>query len=95
MRTTSHTHLRQYHYDVVEARRGHLLLRRSDGRWTVVRASREKGQVYSAMPGDLPIGGGVWYARWTDAGITYVANGYSEGYARRVFRRLVADAEDV
>jgi len=83
-------------WEMVEETAGEqfLLLRRTtDGKMTVVEYSREHGQVYSAMPGDMPEGSGRWYARFSDAGIDYVASGYSPSYARRIFRELKADIE--
>lgn len=50
------------------------------------------GQVYGAAPEDEPHGGGRWESSDTDAGIGYVARGYPEDYARKVYGRLVAEA---
>lgn len=84
----------KYSYETVHSDRGFCLLRRSDGRWTVVALSSDGHQVHDAMPGDRPPGGGRWMAPCTSGGIGYVASGYSESDARRVYRRLLKeDAE--
>ncbi len=82
-------------YTLIEQTCGYLLLQR-DGteRCTVVELYGD-GQVVNAMPGDAPSGGGRWVARRTDAGIAYVSGLYSRSYARRVFRTLVAEAQDM
>jgi hypothetical protein len=69
---------------------GYRLLRRDDGRYCVIAIHH--GQVYGAVPEDEPHGGGRWESSDTDAGISYVARGYPEGYAREVYRRLLAEA---
>jgi hypothetical protein len=63
------------------------LLRRDDGKMTVVTVDWNRGQVYSYMPGDLPADGGRWVARICGAGVDYVASWYSASYARRVWRQ--------
>ena len=78
-------------YEIIEESNGYALVKRlSDGRCTVVRISRKNGQVYSAMPKD-----GSWFSGITDKGIAYVANFYSRGYARSVYRSLVAEAQEM
>lgn len=74
-----------------------LRLVRCDGtsRCTVVRFNPGAHQVYDAMPGDAPDGGGSWCARDTDAGIGYVATTYSRNYARRIYSRLVREYAEV
>ena len=71
-----------------DAKRGYALLARDDGRWTVIEYDRPGGQVYSAMPGDMPTGGGRWMSRMSPSGVAYVSHGYSASYARAVYRRL-------
>lgn len=78
-------------YEIVAEQRPFCLLRRADGRGTVIQIDRERGQVYNAMPGDAPRGGGSWYARISQAGVDYVASFYSWRYARRMFRQLVRE----
>ena len=96
MTHTFDTFTHKFHtFDVVDEQQGYQLLRRDDGRWTVVSIDRARNQVYSAMPGDHPAGGGYWYARICDAGRDYVARGYIESYARRVYRGLVAERRRV
>lgn len=82
-------------YTLIEQTCGYLLLRR-DGteRCTVVQQYGD-GQVVDAMPGDAPTGGGRWVARRTNAGIAYVSSLYSRSYARRIFRKLVAEVRDM
>lgn len=78
-------------WERVKSAGGYWLLRSEEG-WTVVRYSGFHGSVYSAMPGDMPRGGGEWMADATDGGINYVAAPYSESHARRHFRRLTEEA---
>jgi hypothetical protein len=66
------------------------LLRRNDGRYCVIAIHH--GHVYGAAPGDEPHGGDRWESSDTDMGISYVARGYPEDYARRVYSRLLAEA---
>ena len=63
---------------------------RADGtdRYTVILVDYDRGQLYAAMPGDRPTGGGQWCARISDRGISYVASLYSESYARRIFKQM-------
>ncbi len=84
----------EYTYETVHSDGRFCLLRRSDGRWTVVALSSDGHQVYDAMPGDKPPGGGKWAAPCTSGGIGYVSNGYSESYARQVYRRLLKLEEE-
>ena len=78
-------------YELVREYRGLQMYERDDGKFCVVSYSRTHGQFYSFMPGDCPPGGGQWYARATDAGLDYVACGYSRGYAARKFREFVLE----
>jgi hypothetical protein len=84
-------------YTITEERNGYALveLDSDTSRCTVIRIDRDRGQVYSAMPTDLPRGGGLWFARISDCGIDYVAKLYSRSYARRMFKVLAADAEEM
>lgn len=77
-------------YEIIQESRGYVLYRRDDGKFTVVE--KRNGQVFNAMPGDAPKGGGNWMARATPYGIDYVSHGYSESYARRIFRELTTSA---
>lgn len=79
--------MKKYDYEIKLECGPYQLLRRSDGKWTVV--SVRAGQVHDEMPGDAPTGGGEWFAAATPTGITYVASGYSESWAREVFSRKV------
>jgi hypothetical protein len=79
-----------YSYQKIDEQYGYRLLRRDDGRYSVIAS--HNGHVYGAVPEDEPHGGGRWESSDTDAGISYVARGYPEGYAREVYRRLVAEA---
>jgi hypothetical protein len=56
--------------------------------YTVTMVDFDRGQVYSALPGDKPHGGGRWVARMTSAGVSYVASARSKAYAMRHYRRL-------
>jgi hypothetical protein len=78
--------------DHEDARRAHYALWiTADGtRGTVTTYDLARGQVTDAMPGDRPRDGGSYYARICDSGIEYVSHPYSVGYARRMYRRLVA-----
>lgn len=76
-------------YELIAEKSGYAMYRRDDTKFVVVE--KRNGLVFNAMPGDAPKGGGSWVARATPFGIGYVANGYSESYARRVFRELTAD----
>lgn len=86
-------------YRIIKERHGFALVvlsfkfeREGDtARATVVGIDRAKGQVYSAMPSDIPAEGGVWFGAISDTGIDYVAKLYTRGYARRVFRGLIRD----
>ena len=78
--------------DIVDERNGYALMRSSDGRGTVIGLDRSRGQVWSAMPGDMPKGSGIWVARLSSSGINYVSNLYSWSYARRMFRQFAAEA---
>jgi hypothetical protein len=79
-----------YTYEKIEEQQGYRLLRRDDGRYCVIAIHH--GHVYGAVPEDEPRGGGRWESSDTDVGISYVARGYPERYAREVYRRLVAEA---
>jgi hypothetical protein len=79
-----------YTYEKIEEQQAYRLLRRDDGRHCVIAIHH--GQVYGAVPEDEPRGGGRWESSDTDVGISYVARGYAERYAREVYRRLVAEA---
>lgn len=79
-------------YKIVEEEKGYALLKRKDGRRTVVGISRRAGQVYSTMPGDMPRDGGTWFAGITQFGIDYVASWYSRSYANQIYREAVDEA---
>ena len=82
-------------YDRIATESGICLDRRDDGRFVVYAVDDRAHQVYSLMPGDQPAspnGTGRWFARATSAGIDYVTSGYSQSYARRMYRRFVAEA---
>ena len=81
-----------YTYDLIDESHGYEMHRRSDGKFSVVFT--RDGQVFSAMPGDMPQDGGQWVARDCDSGISYVAGGYSRSYARRKFHEFVAEASE-
>ena len=81
-------------YDLIEESHGYRLYRRDDGRYTVVRRDAAHHSVLDAMPGDRPADGGSWTSSATDAGIDYVSSGYSQSYARRIYRALVTDARE-
>lgn len=72
-------------YYVVRETPHMALLERDDGKRTVVDVDWDAGQVYSAMPGDMPSGGGIWYGALTTNGVDYVAGWYSRSYAGRVW----------
>jgi hypothetical protein len=82
-------------WDIVECPEpgysGSVLLRNKKDRskGTVVFLCYDADQLRSAMPGDLPSGGGTWFAGVSDYGISYVASVYSYGYARRKYREMV------
>lgn len=76
-------------YKIVKQDGNVLLLERPDGKRTVVSTNKDETQVYDAMPTDGPTGGGQWMSNFTDAGVDYVANWYSKGYANRIFREYV------
>lgn len=78
-------------YALIVQKDGYALVRRADGKYTVVGIDHKNYQVYAAMPGDKPKGGGTWYAGLCNSGIEYVSNGYSETYARRIFRKLTKE----
>lgn len=65
----------------------------STGRYHLVRTGEHCGipQVYSFMPNDMPLGGGIWVGSETDGGIAYVSNGYSRSYLNRVIRQHLAE----
>ncbi len=86
----------RYAYDLVAEHGSIQLLRRSDGKFAVIEFNPRANQVYSIMPGDMPKhdDGARWCANATDAGIDYVSRGYSESYARRVFRKLTTSEEE-
>lgn len=44
-----------------------------DGKWYAFAGNLNRNEVYS-IGSDNPDCGGRWYARWTDAGIRYVAS---------------------
>lgn len=67
------------------------LFLRDDGKFVVVAKDYFHNQYRSIMPGDLPRGSGVWIARFTDSGLSYVSNGYSASYAKRKFREFTKD----
>jgi hypothetical protein len=71
-----------YTYQKIEEQQGYRLLRRDDGRYCVLAVHH--GHIYGAAPGDEPHGGGRWESSDTDAGISYVARGYPESYARQI-----------
>jgi len=77
-------------YTIVEEMRGYALLQSSDNRrnWTVVNIDWYRGQVYSAMPGDIPTDGGRWFARIGPAGVAHVSSWYSESWAKKIFSQL-------
>jgi len=75
-------------FKLIQEKHGHRLYLRNDGKFTVVRVDIKQGQVYSAIPGDYPQGSGTYYGRINDFGIAYVAGGYSESYARKIFNQL-------
>lgn len=85
-------------YTTIAESAGHRLMRREDGKFVVVGVHRTDGgrgfrKVTSVMPGDMPKGGGTWQGNDNDAGIAYVTTGYSESYARRMYRQFVSDAQ--
>lgn len=49
-----------------------LYISKIDGKWYAYAADEKKHQVYSIGKDDPE--SGRWYARWTDAGIRYVAS---------------------
>lgn len=77
--------------EITREEEGFALCHNTDNdKYTVVKISHQKGQVYSAMPTD-----GSWFARISDSGINYVAGWYSRDYARRIFRERVAEAREL
>ena len=81
-----------YTYQKIEEQCGYRLLRRDDGRYCVISRSIMGMFMAQPAPEDEPHGGGRWESSDTHAGIGYVARGYPEDYARKVYRRLVAEA---
>jgi hypothetical protein len=75
-----------YTYKTIkQSETGLVLAKRNDGKYVVYEYSAKKAQVYSVVPGDMPKGSGLWFAHNTNEGISYVTNGYSESYARKIF----------
>lgn len=56
-------------------------------RFYVVRVSLDERQVSDAIPADAP-SSGSWFAKFSAAGVDYVANPRSQATARRWFNRL-------
>lgn len=78
-------------YTTIKEKSGYKLLKRNDGKYCVVQV--RGNQVYSTMPGDMPLNGGQWYSNNCFTGIDYVANGYSESYARKMFNLFTKEDE--
>ena len=75
-------------WKIVAEAEGYALWRCEEG-WSVTGIDRDKGQVYSALPSDLPSDGGWWCARISSDGVSYVSSPRAESTARRWFRQLV------
>ena len=86
----------KWSYELLSEEYGFALWRATRGdsvKWSVTVIDRDKGQIYSCMPGDDPPGGGLWCAGITDFGVAYVAGRYSKSYATRKYRELVREAQ--
>jgi hypothetical protein len=62
-------------------------------RFYVVWFNRGSNQVESAVPADMPVGGGTWVANICCSGIHYVAQPRTRATARRWYRKLRAELQ--
>ena len=60
-----------------------------DGLFYVVNVDGTHYNFRSALPSDMPVGGGCWAANWTEAGLQYVAKGRTKTAAYSQWRRHI------
>jgi len=65
-----------------------------NGSYYVVNINRQKGQVQSTMPSDMPRDGGTWFAGFSDDGVKYVSSARTRKAAMAGLRRLELIADN-